>query len=245
MAATAQGLPPGPRRLARLAAHLGAPGGWGPATACWAPAAGGGGPAVRVGIFGAGGHARRAHAPNLRALPGVEVVAIADANTELAEALAADFCPSARIFADGHEMLEAMELDALFSVVPAFARAAGVEAAAAARGIHLFSEKPQTLDMVLVAPHHPTPPHPTPSPHADHTSHLWGQATANAIADAVKSGVSHQRGCGLARAASTKLPLWAGRGEHRRLPRAIPAAFSGGARLSRRQACRARHFQKL
>ena len=162
MAATAQGLPPGPRRLARLAAHLGAPGGWGPATACWAPAAGGGGPAVRVGIFGAGGHARRAHAPNLRALPGVEVVAIADANTELAEALAADFCPSARIFADGHEMLEAMELDALFSVVPAFARAAGVEAAAAARGIHLFSEKPQTLDMVLVAPRHPTPrPAPT------------------------------------------------------------------------------------
>ena len=163
MAATTQSLPPS-SRLARLAAHLGAPAGRGPAAASRAPAAVGGGPAVRVGIFGAGGHARRAHAPNLRALPGVEVVAIADANTELAEALAADFCPSARIFADGHEMLEAMELDALFSVVPAFARAAGVEAAAAARGIHLFSEKPQTLDLVLAAP----PPHPTPSPHADH-----------------------------------------------------------------------------
>jgi predicted dehydrogenase len=39
------------------------------------------------------------------------------------------------------------ELHAMFSVVPAFVRAAGVEAAAAAKGLHIFSEKPQTLDM--------------------------------------------------------------------------------------------------
>lgn len=105
-------------------------------------------PTVKVGIFGAGGHARRAHAPNLRTLPGVEIVAIADANLELAKQLADDFAPGARCYADGHEMLAAEpELHALFSVVPAFVRAAGVEAAAAAKGIHIFSEKPQTLDM--------------------------------------------------------------------------------------------------
>ena len=72
---------------------------------------------VRVAIFGAGGHARRAHAPNLRALPGVEIVAIADASLCLAGELAADFAPGARLYADGHAMLAAEdgEIDALFS----------------------------------------------------------------------------------------------------------------------------------
>ncbi len=75
-------------------------------------------------------------------------MAIADANLELAQQLADDFAPAARCYTDGHEMLAAEpELHAMFSVVPAFVRAAGVEAAAAAKGIHIFSEKPQTLDM--------------------------------------------------------------------------------------------------
>ena len=105
-------------------------------------------PVVKCAIFGAGGHARRAHAPNLRTLPGVEIVAIVDTNTELAQQLADDFAPAARLYTDGHAMLAAEpELDALFSVVPAFVRAVGVEAAAALKGVHLFSEKPQTLDM--------------------------------------------------------------------------------------------------
>eukprot|EP01043_Picozoa_sp_COSAG02_P091982 COSAG02_NODE_28642_length_585_cov_1.578189_2_plen_104_part_01 len=95
-------------------------------------------PTVKVCIFGAGGHARRAHAPNLRTLPGVEIVAIADANLELAKQLADDFAPGARCYTDGHEMLAAEpELHAMFSVVPAFVRAAGVEAAAAAKGLHI------------------------------------------------------------------------------------------------------------
>ena len=102
---------------------------------------------VRVGIYGAGGHSRNAHAPSLRALPGVEIVAIADPNRELAAQLAADFAPGARLYSDGAEMLEAVELDALFSVVPARVRPQGVEAAAARKGVALFSEKPQTLDM--------------------------------------------------------------------------------------------------
>lgn len=102
---------------------------------------------VRVGIYGAGGHTRNAHAPSLRAMPGVEIVAIADPNLKLASALAADFAPGARLYADGAAMLEAEQLDALFSVVPARVRPEGIEAAAARKGVHLFSEKPQTLDM--------------------------------------------------------------------------------------------------
>ena len=117
-------------------------------------------PVVRVGIYGAGGHTRNAHAPSLRVLPGVEIVAIADPNLELASALAKDFAPGARLYTTGAEMLEAEMLDALFSVVPARVRPEGVEAAAALKGVHLFSEKPQTLDM----------------------------ATAHAIADAVADG---------------------------------------------------------
>ena len=115
--------------------------------AAGAAAAGGDGPVVRVAIYGAGGHSRNAHAPSLRALPGVEIVAIADPNRELAAQLAADFAPGARLYSDGAEMLEAEELDALFSVVPARVRPQGVEAAAARKGVALFSEKPQTLDM--------------------------------------------------------------------------------------------------
>ena len=45
-------------------------------------------------------------------------------------------------------MLAEEQLDALYSVVPAFART-DVEAAAAARGIHLFSEKPQATRMAV------------------------------------------------------------------------------------------------
>ena len=60
-----------------------------------AGAAGGDGPVVRVGIYGAGGHSRNAHAPSLRALPGVEIVAIADPNLELAAQLA-ELLPGSR-----------------------------------------------------------------------------------------------------------------------------------------------------
>ncbi len=44
------------------------------------------------------------------------------------------------------EMVNSENIDALWSMVPAFARPA-VETAAAEKGIHIFCEKPQTLDM--------------------------------------------------------------------------------------------------
>ena len=139
------------QRLQRIQRHLGAvpaipaahefAAGGGSGTAVGEAAA-----VVRVAVFGAGGHARRAHLPSLRVLPNVVVVAIADSNRELAQEMAHEFAPSARIYSDGHAMLDAEpDIDALFSVVPAFSRIDGVEKRAAERGIHIFSEKPQAL----------------------------------------------------------------------------------------------------
>ena len=95
----------------------------------------------------AGEQASAAHFPSLRVLPGVEIVAIADSNAQLAQEKAAEFAPAATIYTDAMEMLEKEQLDVLWSVVPAFTRAAGVEAAAAKKGIHIFTEKPQATVM--------------------------------------------------------------------------------------------------
>jgi hypothetical protein len=55
------------------------------------------------------------------------------------------------VYSDGLAMVHAEGggLDALFSIVPAYVRRAGhsVEEAAAAKGVHIFSEKPQATEM--------------------------------------------------------------------------------------------------
>ncbi|MCZ6679790.1 MAG: Gfo/Idh/MocA family oxidoreductase [Candidatus Poribacteria bacterium] len=102
-------------------------------------------PGVRVAIYGCGSWANRTHIPNLLKLGGVEIVAICDANLPALQSTAERFNIS-RTYQDGHEMLDNEEIDALYSVVPAYART-DVEATAAAKGVHLFSEKPQALTM--------------------------------------------------------------------------------------------------
>jgi predicted dehydrogenase len=102
-------------------------------------------PPLRVGIYGAGNWANTTHIPNLLRIGGVEIAAVCDCNLEAAQATAAKFAIPG-VYEDGHQMLEQEKLDALFSVVPAFARS-GVEEEAADRGLHLFSEKPQALRM--------------------------------------------------------------------------------------------------
>ena len=100
---------------------------------------------VRIGMYGAGGHCVTQHLPNLKSFDNVEVVAIADIDGDRARQAAADFgIPNH--YADGLHMVEAESIDAIWSLVPAAARPA-VEIAAAERGIHLFCDKPQTLDM--------------------------------------------------------------------------------------------------
>lgn len=104
---------------------------------------------VRVAVLGCGRFSNSTHLPNLAAIEGVEVVAVADTDGEAARATAARFgVPHA--YTDGHEMLAKERFDALFSIVPAYARTIdGPEATAARQGVHLFSEKPQADDMAV------------------------------------------------------------------------------------------------
>lgn len=102
---------------------------------------------IRVAIYGCGRFANQTHLPNLRKLPGVTVVALCDADAQAVQATGDAFGIQPR-YTDAYAMLAAEEFDVLYSIVPAYVRS-DVEIAAVARGIHLFSEKPQALQMAL------------------------------------------------------------------------------------------------
>ena len=102
---------------------------------------------VRAAILGTGRFADRTHLPNLVRLDGVDVVAACDVNPDAVQETAEAFDIPAW-YTDGHEMLDREAIDVLYSVIPAFART-DVEATAAERGIHLFSEKPQATRMAV------------------------------------------------------------------------------------------------
>lgn len=100
---------------------------------------------VKVGLYGAGGHVVTQHLPNLKSFDNAKIVAICDIDGDKAQAAATQFdIPT--VYTDGLKMVAEEPLDALWSIVPAAARPA-VEIAAAKKGIHLFCDKPQTLDM--------------------------------------------------------------------------------------------------
>ena len=100
---------------------------------------------IKVGVLGAGNFANKQHLPNLKQIEGVGLVAICDIDAEAARRTATEF-GIARTYTDGHEMIQKECMDALWSIVPAFART-DIEATAASRGIHIFSEKPQAIEM--------------------------------------------------------------------------------------------------
>lgn len=100
---------------------------------------------IRVAIYGAGNFANKQHLPNLSRIDGVDLVAVCDVNEQAARDTAGRF-DIPRTYTDAHEMLDRENIDALWSIVPAFART-DVEATAARKGIHIFSEKPQALEM--------------------------------------------------------------------------------------------------
>ena len=102
---------------------------------------------IRVAIYGCGRFANRVHIPNLLKFDNVEIVAICDVNQQALKSTAEAFSIS-DTYQDAHQMLDDEEIDVLYSVVPAYART-DVEATAAAKGIHIFSEKPQALNMQI------------------------------------------------------------------------------------------------
>lgn len=100
---------------------------------------------IRVGFYGTGGFARRTRIPNILRTGAAQVIALCDINQDELSSTANRF-GMGRTYTDAYEMLEAEQLDVLYSCVPPFAHG-DVEITAAERGIHIFSEKPQALTM--------------------------------------------------------------------------------------------------
>ncbi len=98
---------------------------------------------LRVACVGTGFIAGQ-HLSALSQFPDVEIVAVADAVPERAEAAAARY--GARAYEDGLSLLAAEELDAAWLCVPPFAHGP-LEAAAVERSLPFFVEKPLALDL--------------------------------------------------------------------------------------------------
>jgi len=98
---------------------------------------------VRVGMVGVGDQGER-HLRCLSQIEDAEIVALNDTNVVRAEEVAKRF--GARAYGSFEEMLDEARLDALFVIVPPFARGP-YEVAAARRGIHIFVEKGIALSM--------------------------------------------------------------------------------------------------
>ncbi|MBB3087043.1 Gfo/Idh/MocA family protein [Geodermatophilus sabuli] len=98
---------------------------------------------LRVGVVGTGFIAGR-HLAALSRFDDVEVVAVADPVRERAEVAAARV--GARCLDDGAALLQLEELDAVWLCVPPFAHGP-LEAAAVARRLPFFVEKPLALDV--------------------------------------------------------------------------------------------------
>jgi len=67
---------------------------------------------LRVGIIGAGANTRAKHLPLLRAIPGVEIVAVANRSRESSERVAQEF-GIARVAPDARAIIEAPDVDAV------------------------------------------------------------------------------------------------------------------------------------
>jgi predicted dehydrogenase len=101
---------------------------------------------VRVAIYGCGRWANRTRIPNLLQVDGAAIVALCDVDPQALEMTAATHGLSSRTYTDGHQMVADGGFDVLYSLVRAESRT-DVEVAAAERGIHIFSEKPQALEV--------------------------------------------------------------------------------------------------
>ncbi len=67
---------------------------------------------IRVGFVGAGNNTRRRHIPGFRALPGIELVAVANRTKESGERVAREF-GLARVYDDWRDLVRAPDVDAV------------------------------------------------------------------------------------------------------------------------------------
>ncbi len=98
---------------------------------------------TRVAFVGAGGMAQ-AHMGNLADVGGVDIVAICDVAEDRAKETAAEH--EAAAYTDYRKMLDEIEADAVYVVVPP-GHHEDAEVLAVRKGCHLFVEKPVVLDM--------------------------------------------------------------------------------------------------
>ncbi len=102
---------------------------------------------VKIGFVGCGGIARE-HLKHLQSMGEVKIVGVCDANAARARAFGAD--SGGETYADPVSLYDKAKPDAVYVAVPPFAHGA-IEEEAAARGIHLFVEKPVAIDMATAA----------------------------------------------------------------------------------------------
>jgi predicted dehydrogenase len=95
---------------------------------------------IRIGIIGAGMIAHRAHAEAFQAVPGVEVVAVADVDGDRAAAFAEKY-QIPKTYTDYEQMLSREPVDAVSVALPVFLHAPATIAALQA-GKHVLCEKP-------------------------------------------------------------------------------------------------------
>ena len=98
---------------------------------------------LKIGILGAGLMGGE-HGANLLKIPDVEVKAICDIDLNRAEDLAKSF--GATVYQEFDQMLQEVEMDVLFILLPPYAQKGQFEKAAQ-KGIHIFIEKPIALDI--------------------------------------------------------------------------------------------------
>ena len=107
---------------------------------------------VRLGFIGLGHIATQAHLPTLKTMAGggrVKLQAFCDMNAKLLESQGKEYGVT-RLFTDHRAMLEDEELDAVYLCIPP-TQHTDEEFQIAKRGIHIFVEKPQTLDIAQAA----------------------------------------------------------------------------------------------
>jgi len=102
---------------------------------------------VHIAFIGTGGIAQ-SHREHISQNNKAKLVAVCDIRKETAESVAREHGVNA--YTDYMEMLDKEKIDAVFVCVPPFAHGT-IEEDLAARGIHLFSEKPVGLDPERVA----------------------------------------------------------------------------------------------
>ena len=99
---------------------------------------------IRVGFVGAGNNTRRRHIPGFRALPGIELVAVANRTRESGERVAREF-GIARVYEDWRDLVRAGDVDAVCIGTWPYMHCA-ITLAALEHGKHVLCEARMAMD---------------------------------------------------------------------------------------------------